>query len=188
VSAALGKVRRALIASRLDDEMLTGHNPAGLLDLLAPNARARIVKSFEARTAGAFATWIDPAVRLDPGEQPRVSGRITYASTVVDGMRTLRVTTNFVFVYAFTGAEHPLAAAHDELQWEFSSAKNLRAGDRGMWMGDATSYTALVDCDAASRGLLAPTVHPAEPEPDETEDPKELLSADHDLDIQDDCA
>jgi hypothetical protein len=187
VGAALRKVRKALIASRLDDAMLTGHDPAKLLALLAPNARASVTESFGAKKGGTFATWIDPAVQLDPRERPRVSGRITYASTVVDGLRTLRVTTNFAWVYAFAGAEHPLAAAHDELRWEFPSTKNLRADDRGMWLADRKAYTALVDCAAASEGLLAPTIHPAAPEPDDTEDPEELLRADHALEIHDDC-
>lgn len=188
VSADLRKVRKALIAGRLDDTMLTGHDPARLLALLAPNARARVIRSVAAKTAGTFATWIDPAVPLDPRERPRVSGRITYASTVVDGIRTLRVTTNFAWVYAFTGPDHPLAVAHDELRWDFPSTKNLRADDRGMWLGDTKAYTALVDCAADREGLLSPTLNPAAPQPDVTEDPKELLRADHALEIHDDCA
>ncbi|GIM89145.1 hypothetical protein [Paractinoplanes toevensis] len=103
------------------------------------------------------ATWIDPAVKLDAGEEPRVSGRITYASVVVDGLRTLRVTSNFVWVYAFDRADRPLAVAHDELRWELPSTAGLRAGDRGRWLGDRKSYPALVDCAASDRGPLAPT-------------------------------
>jgi hypothetical protein len=133
------------------------------------------------------ATWIDPAVRLDPREQPRVSGRVTYASVVSGGLRTLRVTTNFIWVYAFAGPKHPLAAVHDEVHWEFPAAANLRAGDRGMWVGNTKSYSAWVDCAASYRGLLAPTRPEAAPRPSDSEDPMALLRADHALEIADDC-
>jgi hypothetical protein len=187
VDAALRKVRRALIAGRLDDTMLTGHDPAELLALLAPNARTPIAEEFKGRTADTFSTRIDPAVRLDPGEQPRVSGRITYASKTVDGLRTLQVTTNFVWVYAFAGPRRPITVAHDRIRWEFPSTVNLRAGDVGMWLSERSAYNALVDCVAASKGLMAPTVQPAAPDPTDTEDPDALLRADHALEIHANC-
>ena len=187
VGAALKQVRAALIAGRLEPGMLVGHRAAPFLALLAPNNRPGIGKWFAARTESPVATWIDPAVRLDPGEQPRVSGRVTYTSVKVDGITTLRITTNFIWVYAFagTGAEHPLAAEHDRIRWEFPSTENLRAGDRGMWLMDADSYSALVDCAAGAKGLLAPT-RPGEGSTG-GEDPEQLLAADHGLDIDGDC-
>ncbi|GIE94140.1 hypothetical protein [Paractinoplanes rishiriensis] len=185
VDAALRKVRQALIAARLDPRMLTGHDPSGLITLLAANQREKVRREFRDRTFLSFATWIDPAVRLDPHEQPRVSGRVTYRSVTVDGLRTLRVITNFVWVYAFDRADRadrPLAAAHEEIHWEFPSTANLQAGDHGMWLGDVQGYTAWVDCAAADRGLLAPT--PPGPAPTDDED---LLRADHTLDIDGNC-
>jgi hypothetical protein len=89
-----------------------------------------------------MATWIDPAVRLDPREEPRVSGKVTYTSTIRDGRRELRITTNFVWVYAFEGTDQPIVVIHDEIQWEFPSTKGLRADDHGMWIGDTKSYAA----------------------------------------------
>jgi hypothetical protein len=186
VGAALRQVRTAMIAGRLDPGMLVGHRAAPFLALLAPNNRKGIGEWFTTHTAGPVATWIDPAVRLDPAEQPRVRGRVTYTSALVDDIRTLQITTNFVWVYAFTGAEHPLAAEHDQIRWEFPSTRNLRAGDHGMWLRDAQSYGALVDCDAAHRGLLAPT-RPDEAGSTSAEDPEKLLEADHSLDIDGDC-
>src|SRR5690349_7009389 len=109
VTAALARVRTALIAGRLETSMLLGHDAAPLLALLAGNQRATVGKWFTSASFDTVATWIDPAVRLDPAEQPRVSGRVTYTSLLVDGIQTLRVTTNFVWVYAFEGADHPLA-------------------------------------------------------------------------------
>ena len=187
VAAALRQVRAAMIATHLDDRMLIGHDPATLLGMLAPNARAQIRGWFKTSDFDTLAVWIDPSVRLDPREQPRVSGRITYASVISDGLRTLRVTTNFVWVYAFDLPEDPLAVQHDETAWEFPSTRNLRAGDRGMWVRNTKGYSALIDCAAAAHGLLAPTRVPVAPQPNDTEDPKNYLRADHSLDIGDDC-
>jgi hypothetical protein len=188
VSAALRKVRAALIAGRLDETMLIRHDPARFLALLAPNERGHIRARFTKRDFQGVATWIDPASTLDGREQPRVSGRVTYTSAWVQGMQTLQITTNFVWVYAFAHVAKPLAAEHDQTRWEFPTAENLRPGDRGMWIADSKSYSALVDCAAARTGLLAPDqVGAVAPDPQNSEDPKAYLRADHSLDIGDDC-
>ena len=189
VSSALQQVRKALVAGRLDKSMLVDHRPTGLLNLLSPNSRDEIEKWFGNAKFESVATWIDPAVRLDPHQEPRVSGRVTYSSVVVGGLRTLRVTTNFVWVYAFLSGDRPLAVEHDEIHWEFPSTTNLRVGDRGMWVGQATSYSAWMDCAADEKGLLAPTRHTeVAPAPSDSEDPGNYLRADHALDIGDGCA
>jgi len=187
VDADLKRVRAAMIAGRLDDTMLTGHDPARLIAMLAPDQRAVAGRWFHGVSFTRVATWIDPAVKLDPREQPRVSGRVTYSSVVSGGLRTLRVTTNFIWVYAFVVPDRPLAAVHDEVDWEFPATANLRAGDRGMWVGNTKSYSAWVDCAASYRGLLAPTRAGAAPRPSDSEDPMALLRADHALEIADDC-
>lgn len=189
VGADLQDVRAAMIAGRLDPRMLTGHQPDRFLALLAPNSRKDIKGWFAGADRSGVATWIDPAVRLDPAEQPRVSGRTTYRSLVVGGIQTLRITTNYIWVYAFEGPRHPLAAEHDQIDWEFPATDHLRADDRGMWVGNTKSYGALVDCAAAAKGLLAPTRPESAPvaAPSDTEDPETYLNADHSLDIGDDC-
>jgi hypothetical protein len=40
---------------------------------------------------------------------------VTCSSVISGGLRTLRVTTNFIRVYAFVGSGHPLTAVHDEI-------------------------------------------------------------------------
>ncbi|HEY0534729.1 MAG TPA: hypothetical protein VGD29_24345 [Actinoplanes sp.] len=189
VGADLKDVRAAVIAGRLDPQMLVGHQPDKFLAMLAPNSRKQIKGWFSGRDLSTVATWIDPAVRLDPAEQTRVSGRTTYRSLPVGGIQTLRITTNYVWVYAFEGPQHPLAAEHDQIDWDFPDTHNLRAGDRGMWLINTKSYGALVDCAAADKGLLAPTRMDSAPTaaPSDTEDPDEYLRADHNLDIGDDC-
>lgn len=188
VGADLKKVRAAMIAGRLDQHMLVGHQPDRLLALLAPNSRKDVQGWFRAGRFSNVATEIDPKVRLDPAQQPRVSGRVTYRSLVKGGLPTLRVTTNFVWVYAFDGPAHQFAVMHDQVNWEFPSAGNLRASDRGMWVADTQSYGAWLDCAAAAKGLLAPTpVDAPGANPTASEDPKNYLRADHSLDIPDDC-
>jgi hypothetical protein len=190
VGAALKDVRAAMIAGRLDTQMLVGHKPDKFLARLAPNSRKDIKGWFNGRDLSTLATWIDPTVRLDPAEQPRVSGRTTYRSLSVGGIQTLRITTNYIWVYAFEGPQHPLAAEHDQIDWDFPDTHNLRAADRGMWVTNAKAYGALVDCTAADKGLLAPTRMDSAPTaaPSNTEDPENYLRADHALDIGDDCA
>lgn len=189
VGTALKKVRAALIAGRLDTEMLVGHKPAKFLAMLAPNNRKQIAKWFQNDDLSVVATWIDPSVKLH-AEEPRVSGRITYASLDVDGIRTLRVTTNFVWVYAFEGPGRPIAAIHDEIEWEFADPDDLNPGDRGTWLGDAESYMAMMDCTAANKGMLAPGKPELAPaaNPSDTANPDDWLRPDHGLDIGDDCA
>ncbi len=190
VGASLKKVRAAMIAGRLDHEMLVEHKPAKFLALLAPTDRKSVAKWFKTNDFSTVATWIDPAVKLDPQEEPRVSGRITYASLVVDDIRTLRVTTNFVYVYAFRGWDRPIAAVHDEIQWEFTHPDDVYPADRGMWLGETQSYMAMMDCLAAERDLLAPgsIVDAPEVDPSDTSDPDDWLKPDYKLDIGDDCA
>ncbi|WP_460491012.1 GNAT family N-acetyltransferase [Dactylosporangium cerinum] len=103
VDAALQQVRKALVAGRLDQKMLVGHDPSTLLALLAPNPAKHVKAWFDDASFSSVATWIDPAAHLDPDEEVRVSGRVTLGSAVVEGIQTLQVTTNFVWVYAFTG-------------------------------------------------------------------------------------
>ena len=189
VGADLRKVRAAMIAGRLDTWMLVGHQSDRFLRLLAPGDRNPVQQEIGSSDTDNVATWIDPAVRLDPAQPPRVSGRVTYRSVRLHGVETLRVTTNFVWVYAFAGPPDRLAAEHDEINWEFPDAANLLAADRGMWVGDNRSYAAWIDCTAARLGLLAPTRADAAPapSPSDTEDPNDYLRANHALTIPDDC-
>jgi hypothetical protein len=187
VGAGLKEVRAAMVAGRLDPRMLVSHQSDKFVALLAPGERKQVQGWFRARTRDGVATWIDPAVRLDPAEQPRVSGRVTYESLKVQGIQTLRITTNYIWVYAFDGPRHPLAAEHDLINWEFPSTRNLRASDRGLWVRPVKSYGAWVDCTAARKGLLAPTRPEAAVVPSSSEDPNDYLRADHSLDLDDEC-
>ena len=189
VYAALRQVRKSLVAGRLDQRMLVGHDPSAFLGLLAPTSAEHAQTWFDGANFSVVATWIDPSAHLDRDEEVRVSGRVTFASVEAEGLRTLRITTNFVWVYAFTGdSRHPIAAAHDEIRWDFPATARLRAADKGMWIGAASGYLAWMDCAAASKGLLAPpTATGATVRPTTTEDPDAFLKPDHTLAIGNDC-
>lgn len=189
VEAALFQVRQALVAAKLDPDMTVKHHPERFLGLLSPNSRTDIAKWFKNASFASVATWIDPAVKLDPRNEPRVSGRVTYKSVMDGDVRRLRVTTNFVWVYAFQGdfAYRPLAVTHEEEVWDFPSSKNLRPADQGMWLHSAKGYSAWVDCAAGAKGLLAPTPK-GEAGHDPDEDPDSLAKPDHPLEVSGGCA
>jgi hypothetical protein len=61
VGEALGQVRAALVAGRLDRRMLVDHDPNRLLPLLAPNQREHIRAWFADDGAENIATRVAPA-------------------------------------------------------------------------------------------------------------------------------
>ncbi len=95
---------------------------------------------------------------------------------------SLRITTNFMWVYAFQGGYPRIAAVHDEIVWTFPK------GAKGIYLGDSTSYMAWMDCAAARKGLLRPGSYTADAGSGPTEDPNTMLDPGHGLDIKDNCA
>ncbi|GGN06551.1 hypothetical protein FHR83_002310 [Actinoplanes campanulatus] len=86
--------------------------------------------------------------------------------------------------------DHRMIVDHDpanEIQWEFPRSENLRKADKGMWTGDTLSYMAWMDCAASRKGLLRPGAATSAPTPAGTEDPEDILRADHPLDITGTC-
>ena len=81
--------------------------------------------------------------------------RVTYSSVVVSKVRTLRVTTNFIWVYAFDGGgAQPIAAIHDETAWDFPEASVVNPADRGMRVAKVNYYMAWVDCPSTPALLV----------------------------------
>ncbi|MFI2651904.1 hypothetical protein [Micromonospora fulviviridis] len=189
VAAALAKVRKALVTSRLDRTFITSKDPDRLLRQFAPDARADLRKDF---ASGAFATY---ATRLAPGarittDQPRVKGRISYrAAKDTQGIRILEITSNFVWAYAFrtTGGlpGDGVVVVHDTVVWSVPHPADVRNGSNGLWIEKADSYGSNIDCAAFDKGLLdvgSPSYGgPADPDPDAVFDP------DRTLDVPDTC-
>ncbi|MEU0154838.1 hypothetical protein [Micromonospora fulviviridis] len=158
VAAALAKVRTVLVTARLDRGFMTTDDPEPLIRLFARDARAGLRKSFASDTFAAYATRLAPGARLT-ADQPRVKGRISYRATKdADGIRILAVTTNFVWAYAFrTSSMVPgdgLVVVHDTVVWSMPHPDDVKRGSNGLWIEDANSYTANVDCAAFDKGLL----------------------------------
>ncbi|GAB3375994.1 hypothetical protein RMN56_04015 [Micromonospora halotolerans] len=189
VAAALTKVRKALVTSRLDRRFITSKDPDRLLRQFAPDARADLREDF---TSDAFATY---ATRLAPGarittDQPRVKGRISYRATKdAQGIRILEITSNFVWAYAFrTSGGLPgdgVVVVHDTVVWSVPHPGDVRSGSNGLWIEKSDSYGSNIDCAAFDKGLLdvgSPTFGgPEDPDPDAVFDP------DRTLDVPDTC-
>ncbi|SCF31606.1 hypothetical protein GA0074695_5498 [Micromonospora viridifaciens] len=189
VATALTKVRAALVTARLDRRFMTTGNAEPLIRQFARDARAGLRKDFTSDTFAAFATRLAPGARLT-ADQPRVKGRISYRATRdADGIRILAVTTNFVWAYAFqTSSTAPgdgLVVVHDTVVWSVPYPDDVERGSNGLWIEDADSYAANIDCAAFDKGLLDLGTHsyggPDHPDPDAVFDP------DKTLDLADTC-
>jgi hypothetical protein len=152
VGDALERVKRALVASYLDNHMLTGHRPDQVLALLAPDS-AKVVRPLFDR--GGYGTAM---VRLAPGSTlagpPRVSGKIKFSQLNWRGMPALDVTTNYVWVYALNSPPG-VVVIHSATHWMFPLGHNLLPTSRGMYLGRTTGYWQGMDCTASARGLTA---------------------------------
>jgi hypothetical protein len=189
VAAALAKVRAALLTARLDRRFMTTNDPEPLIRRFARDARAGLRKDFASDTFAAYATRLAPGARLT-ADPPRVKGRISYRATKdADGIRILAVTTNFVWAYAFpTSSTMPgdgLVVVHDTVVWSVPHPDDVDRSSNGLWIEDANSYAANIDCAAFDKGLLdlgAPSHGgPDAPDPDAVFDP------DTTLDLPDTC-
>jgi hypothetical protein len=183
VAAALVKVRKVLVTARLDRRFMTTDDPERLVRQFAHDARADLRKSFASDTFAAYATRLAPGARLT-ADQPRVKGRISYRATKdADGIRILAVTTNFVWSYAFqTSSSVPgdgLVVVHDTVVWSMPHPHDVERSSNGLWIEDANSYAANIDCAAFDKGLLGLGTRsfggPDGPGPDAVFDPATTL-------------
>ncbi|SCL21664.1 hypothetical protein GA0070624_2367 [Micromonospora rhizosphaerae] len=189
VTAALSKVRAALVTARLDRTFMTSNDPERLIRQFAPDARADLRKDFASDTFATYATRLAPGARIT-AHQPRVKGRISYrATTDPQDIRILEITTNFVWVYAFqTSGTLPgdgVVVVHDTVIWSVPHPDDVDRSSNGLWIDEANSYASNIDCAAFEKGLLdvgTPSYGgPEDPDPDADFDP------DRTLDIQDTC-
>ncbi|MCW3844269.1 hypothetical protein ONA70_29690 [Micromonospora yasonensis] len=189
VAAALAKVRTAVVTARLDRRFMTTADPEPLIRQFARDARADLRKDFASDTFAAFATRLAPGARLT-ADQPRVKGRVSYRATKdADGIRILAVTTNFVWAYALetssTGPGDGLVVVHDTVVWSVPHPDDVERGSNGLWIEDADSYAANIDCAAFDKGLLD-LGRPGSGGPDDP-DPDAVFDPDQALDLPDTC-
>ncbi|WP_262287277.1 hypothetical protein [Micromonospora sp. MA102] len=192
VSAALTKIRTALVTARLDRTFMTAKDRERLVRQFAPADRQHVRDELSDAEFVSLATRLAPGARLLP-DQPRVKGRVTYRATRDDqGIRVLRVTTNFVWAYAFQGPRvvpgDEVVVVHDTLVWEMPHPDDVRSRDNGLWVTDIRSYVANVDCAAIHKGLLdVGKGGDGKPVASPTPDADSLYDPDRSLDIPDTC-
>ncbi len=158
VSAALAKVKQALVASRLDSAMLVSHQSSTFVNLFAADDRASVTKDFSTHKFFAFASQLAPGNTLT-SDPIRVKGAMSFSASTSDGVRELDVVTNFVWVYPFAGtrkeAGDHLVVVRDKVTWGFPADNDVDKSSRGMWLLDASAFGSNIDCDQLANDLLA---------------------------------
>jgi hypothetical protein len=156
-------VRDVLVASRLDPRMLTGHDPAQFLDLLAPDARRQLAPLFgdgrerEVQSLVSLVAAGNPLLPVDA----KVSGSMS-----VEGgdAGELVVHTNYVFAYAFqpgkpvrlVDAMNVIVVVRADVDYVVRAGERWTPGSRGLWYGDASGFSYSIGCDSYRKGYLAP--------------------------------
>jgi hypothetical protein len=163
VEAATRQVRDLLVASRLDRQVVVGHDPGRFLAGFAADARRQLQPLFgggrEAEVQSLVSLVADDATLLPV--DPKVSGRM---SVHAGGAGELVVHTNYVFVYAFhTNAPDKIVDPMDILvvvraavDYVLRVGNRWTPGSQGWWYGEAGGYAYSIACDAYRKGYLAP--------------------------------
>ncbi|TDV38712.1 hypothetical protein [Actinophytocola oryzae] len=163
VTQATQLVRDVLIASRLDNRMLVGHDPSAYLALLAPDARRQLEPLF----ASGREPEVQSLVSLTaPGSEllpvgPKVSGTMTVRA---GDAGELVVHTNYVFAYAFAppaplrliDAMNTIVVVRADVDYVMRAGDRWTPNSRGLWFDDATGFGYSIGCDAYRKGFLAP--------------------------------
>ncbi len=163
VAEATRAVRDVLVASRLDQRMLVGHDPATYLGLLAPDARRQLEPLFGSGRepdVQSLVSLIAAGNTLLPVE-PKVSGSMSVAP---GDAGELVVHTNYVFAYAFApkyplrlvDAMNTIVVVRADVDYVLRVGNRWTEGSRGLWFGDASGFGYSIGCDAYKKGLLAP--------------------------------
>ncbi|MFC4858274.1 hypothetical protein [Actinophytocola glycyrrhizae] len=168
VADATALARDALVASRVDERMLSRHDPAGYLGLLAPDARRQLEPLFGGGREPEVQSLVSMAAagtELLP-VAPKVSGSM---SVRTGDAGELVVHTNYVFAYAFrpagptklVDAMNVIVVVRADVDYVLRSGDRWTPGSRGLWFGDASGFGYSIGCDAYQKGFLAPVA--AEP-------------------------
>lgn len=163
VAEATGLVRDALVASRIDARLLVQHDPAGYLELLAPDARRQLEPLFadgREPEVQSLVSMVAPGSELLP-VQPKVSGSMTVRR---GDPGELVVHTNYVFAYAFrpeaptklVDAMNVIVVVRADVDYVLRSGERWTPGSRGLWFGDASGFGYSIGCDAYRKGFLTP--------------------------------
>ena len=160
VAGAYERVRRAVVAARLDRRVVQDRDVEPLLSLFAPDLRESVRTLFDGRNDGEaalVATRVADGVRL-AGVEPKARGGMEAA---VGPSGELVVRTDYAFAYAFAadrpeelrGPEDLVAMTRFEVRY---SLREGGPGVAGLWADESAGVFESVACPAARRGFLAP--------------------------------
>lgn len=162
VAQATARVREVLVASRLDRDLVAGHDPTRFLSLLAPDARRQLEPLFNGSESQvqSLVSMTAADAPLLPNE-PKVKGEMTVTAGAAG---ELVISTNYVFAYAFEPTEPlPLVDAMNvivvvraDVDYVLRAGERWTEGSQGLWYGDATGYAFSIGCEAYRKGYLAP--------------------------------
>ncbi|WP_447006153.1 hypothetical protein ACRAKI_06600 [Saccharothrix isguenensis] len=165
VAQAYGRVREAVITSRLDRRVVEQHDVEPFLGLLAPDLQDHMRPLFDGRhddEASLVVTRVDRGWKLLPAE-PKVNGTMRAEAGKAG---ELFVHTNYVIAYAFA-ADEPgrltdpmeiVAVSRKDTSYVLRSGPEFRDASHGLWTDESNGYTYSMSCEAAERGFLAPWI------------------------------
>jgi len=190
ITAALDSVRKAMIAGRLDTKMTVDHNVTPFVSLFASEDRKEVEGYFKGEDFFTFATQLAPGQSLT-ADGIRVKGTTTIGpDKTTQGVRLLKVKTNYVWVYPFAGAlkepgDH-LVIIHDEVEWVFPSPEDVNKSAQGMYLNAFQGYASNMDCALLDTNLIALGKPRAVPGGSK-EDDNAAFDPSHTLNITDTC-
>lgn len=160
VAAATTLVRDALVASRLEPQLLVEHDPTRYLSLLAPDARKQLAPLFGTGNEPQAQALVSLVSKGSPllAVQPKVTGRMWAEA---GGPGELVVHTNYLFAYAFEGpaSSDPMdsvVVVRAEVDYVLRSGGRWTAGSQGLWYGGVGGYGYSISCSEYKKGFLAP--------------------------------
>ncbi|GLY49136.1 hypothetical protein Lesp01_27920 [Lentzea sp. NBRC 102530] len=169
-------VRKALVASRTDHEMIARHNPEQFLALLDPQVRAEVAGNLP-----GWSTRIKAGVRL---LGVKASGRMTMSER--DGHPL--VVTDYVFAYAFAPPDPSKLRHQREMVVASRNQVSYAVTPDGVWPSEARGFQYSVACGAARDGFLAPQfTEPARPGTGLADDDRRYFSAEGPLPTPNTC-
>ncbi|PSL56697.1 hypothetical protein B0I31_103451 [Saccharothrix carnea] len=160
VEAAYQRVREAVVAARLDPQVVRDHDLEPLFGLFAPDLRESLRVLFDGRNDGEaalVATRVDRGARLAEVD-PKVRGEMV---AEVGAQGELSVRTDYTFAYAFApdrpeSVRGPLdVVALSRFQVRYS-VRTGSPGVEGLWADASTGSLHSIACSSAKRGYLAP--------------------------------
>ncbi|GLZ76413.1 hypothetical protein Afil01_12200 [Actinorhabdospora filicis] len=158
VEGALKDVKDILWAGRVD--WAAGKiDPEGFQGLFAPDARKNVGGYLEDDQRLHLVSELDAGASL--ASPPRVTGTVSFSeSTDEHGRAVLRITTNLVWAYGFTGdlvyyGDH-LIVLNLTQNWEITDPDDIARTSQGVWLGNGgrAAWQGL-SCDGVKRGVLA---------------------------------